>query len=139
MSYYTSFRGMVPQWDCDHLGHMNVGHYLRLCGDGAFALQDKIGLTAGDIRNGRGLSFVVVHAESDFLIEVVAGEIITLKTGVVKIGTKSVTFHHVLENSDGTAVFESAFKTVLFNTRTRKADPITDEIRNALLYYQVEI
>lgn len=139
MPYFVGFRGMVAQWDCDHLGHMNVGHYLRLCGDSLFALQDKLGLSATDIREGRGLSFAVVHAESTFLKEVLAGEIITMKTGVLKVGEKSATFHHVMEKSDGTRVFESVFKAVLFNTKTRKADPVPSDLRAALAEYLVEI
>lgn len=139
MSYFTGYRGMVPQWDCDHLGHMNVGHYLRLCGDSAFAFQDALGLTAEDIRSGRGLSFAVVHAESDFLAEVLAGEIITMKTGVLSIGTKSATFHHVMEKSDGSRAFESLFKAVMFNTRTRKSDRVPDDLRAALAAYKVVI
>jgi hypothetical protein len=40
MSEWTeSFRGVVYPWHCDHLGHMNVQHYV-----GMFDLKDRTSL-----------------------------------------------------------------------------------------------
>jgi hypothetical protein len=49
---------------------------------------------------GRRLSFAVVHTESDFLREVMAGDTVYMRTHVEGIGTKSATFRHRLFSAD---------------------------------------
>jgi acyl-CoA thioesterase FadM len=54
----------------------------------------------------------VVHAESDFLREVMAGDTVYMRTHVEAIGTKSATFRHRLFSADDDGmVFTTLFKT----------------------------
>lgn len=130
MATMTSFRAVVDPSDCDFLGHMNVSKYFAACSDGIFAIQSEMGLTADDMRNGRKLSFAVVHAESDFKTELSAGESVYLETGILQVGGKSMTFRHRLVRSgDQSIAFETVFKCVLLNLDTRRADFIPDEVR----------
>jgi hypothetical protein len=70
-----TFRRAVDPSDCDFLGHMNVSRYFQACSDAMFSLQAGLGMTRTDMaQTGRRLSFAVVHAESDFLREVMAGD-----------------------------------------------------------------
>ena len=69
-----------------------------------------MGLTAGDMRSGRRLSFAVVRAESDFKAELGAGDAIYLETEILEIGNKSITFHHRLIRTEDQAL---AFETIL--------------------------
>ena len=96
---FVSFRSVVDPSDCDFLGHMNVSRYFAACSDAVFALQTELGLSAHDMRSGRRLSFAVVHAESDFLAELTAGETIHMQTEILQIGGKSMTFRHELFRS----------------------------------------
>ncbi len=69
MAFVETYRGVVNQADCDHLGHMNVSRYFAICADAAIHLQNVIGITPDDVRHGRRLSLVVVRNESDFKAE----------------------------------------------------------------------
>lgn len=140
MAAMISFRSMVDPSDCDFLGHMNVSRYFSACSDGVFAIQSDMGLTAGDMRAGRRLSFAVVNAQSDFRAELSAGDAIRLETSIVDIGTKSMTFRHRLIRAEGDAVaFETVFKCVMLSLETRKAAEIPEDVRaNATRWLEQE-
>lgn len=134
-----TFRSVVAPSDCDVLGHMNVSRYFAACSDGVFSFQTILGLGISDIRGGRKLSFAVVHAESDFLSEVHAGEVIYLKTGIEKIGGKSIVFRHCLyEAETGSMAFRTRFQCVMLDLNTRKSAEIPGDVRQRAQDYLVE-
>jgi acyl-CoA thioester hydrolase len=139
MAVLESFRGTVKAEDCDHLGHMNLGRYMELCGDGVFFLQGMIGLDAADIASGRRLSFAAVHADAQFKSELRVGEVIRLTTGVLEIGTRSVTLQKRLyAGAEDRLSFDARFKSAFMSLETRRAVPIPDDVRAALERYRVE-
>ena len=130
MAAMVSFRSVVDPSDCDFLGHMNVSRYFAACSYGVFAIQSEMGLTANDMREGRRLSFAVVHAESDFRAELSAGEAIRLETSIVELGSKSLTFRHkLIRSDDGAIAFETIFKCVLLDLGARQAATIPEDVR----------
>jgi acyl-CoA thioester hydrolase len=132
MGKFLSFRSIVDPSDCDFLGHMNVSRYFAACSDGVFAIQSEMGLTAKDMREGRRLSFAVVHADSDFKAELSAGDAIRLETSITEIGSKSMTFRHsLIRSEDDTVTFETVFKCVLLNLAMRRSTEIPDDVRAA--------
>ncbi len=129
MSGFVAYKSIVDPSDCDFLGHMNVSKYFAACSDSVFALQAELGLTADDMRSGRKLSFAVVHADSNFLAELSAGEAIQMESEILEVGTKSMTFSHKLVRvADGEPAFTTVFKCVLLNLQTRRAEVIPQEI-----------
>jgi acyl-CoA thioester hydrolase len=130
MPSIETFRSVVAPSDCDFLGHMNVSRYFAACSDGVFTIQSEMGLTANDMREGRRLSFAVVHAESDFKAELSSGDAIRLETGILAIGSKSITFRHRLFRvDDNVMAFETMFKCVMLNLETRGAAQIPHAVR----------
>lgn len=130
MTFVETFRSVVAPADCDVLGHMNVSRYFAACSDGVFSFQTMLGLGLSEIRSGRKLSFAVVHAESDFLSEVHAGEVIYLMTGIEKIGGKSVVFRHRLFKAEsGILAFETKFQCVMLDLEARKGAEIPEDVR----------
>jgi acyl-CoA thioester hydrolase len=133
VSGIETFRRAVDPSDCDFLGHMNVSRYFQACSDAMFSLQSGLGMTRADMTDGRRLSFAVVHAESDFLREVLAGEVVYMRTSVDAIGGKSATFRHRLYSADDDVpVFTSLFKTVCLDLAARRGATIPDDIRERL-------
>jgi acyl-CoA thioester hydrolase len=130
-TYIETFRCTVSPADCDHLGHMNVQHYLRAVGDGMFCLQIYLGLTREEVQR-RKISFAAVHAEMDFHRELYAGHVIALESTVLNLGNKSGIFHHRLKNTaTGEVVMSVEIKAVLLDLETRKATVIPEDIRLA--------
>ena len=86
MTAMISFRSVVDPTDCDFLGHMNVSKYFAACSDGVFAIQSEMGLTANDMRDGRRLSFAVVHAAGESRLELSAQTIALAGDGEMDSG-----------------------------------------------------
>ncbi len=136
--YIETHRTVIAPSDCDHLGHMNVSRYFAAVSDGMFTLQTALGLTPQDVREGRRLSFAVVHAESEFKSEVAAGEAVFLESGVRELGTKSAVFQHRLMRLEDTGlVFETNFRCALLDLGTRRAVEIPDDVRAKAEAYMV--
>ena len=130
MTATITFRSVVDPSDCDFLGHMNVSRYFAACSDGVIAIQSEMGLTAEDMRRGRQLSFAVVHAESDFLAELEAGDSIRLESEVLAIGSKSMTFRHrLIRCGDEKLAFETLFKCEMLSLEARRAMDVPDDVR----------
>ena len=127
-----TYRATVAPADCDHLGHMNVQHYFRAVSDGMCSLMTEVGLTAGEIR-GRRIAFAVVHADTDFLAELIAGDVIALRSAVETIGNKSGVFRHVLVNvATGQPAMRTKFKCVLLDLERRVAVEVPADIRERM-------
>lgn len=106
--------------------------YFRAASDGMFSLMELVGLGPTEIR-ARQMSFAVVHAETDFMAELIAGDVIALRSGVQAIGTQSAEFRHELINvaSDQT-VMSTRFKCVLLDLERRVAVQVPPDIRDRL-------
>lgn len=139
MSGFVSFRSMVDPSDCDFLGHMNVSRYFTACSDGICAIQSELGLTAQDMRSGRRMSFAVVNAQSDFLMELLAGDAIFLETGIEEIGGKSLTFRHTLKRAPANeTAFTTRFKCVLLSLESRRAVEVPEDIHQNTQAFMVQ-
>lgn len=118
--------------DCDHLGHMNVQHYFRAVSEGMYSLMASVGLDL-DAITARQMSFTVVHADTDFMAELVAGDVIALRSSVEMIGRKSVEFRHELINvATGQTVMSTRFKCVLLDLGKRVAVEIPPDVRERM-------
>ena len=127
-----TYRAVVAPEDCDHLGHMNVQHYFRAVSDGMFSLMAEVGLTPAEIRT-RQMSFAVVHAETDFMAELTAGDVIALRSRVQAIGRKSTEFHHeLIDVATGHTAMRTRFKCVLLDLEKRSAVEVPPDIRDRL-------
>ena len=129
MPYLETYRGVVNQADCDHLGHMNVARYYGICADVGVILQNEIGLTPDDIRSGRRLSMVVVRNESDFTAEILVAEPIIMRSAILEIGSKSMLLHHQLFRADGVMAFDTTQRVVVFDLVNRRAAEIPPDVR----------
>jgi acyl-CoA thioester hydrolase len=127
-----TYRATVAPAQCDHLGHMNVQCYFGMVSDGMFALMTHIGLSRAEVERRR-LAFAVVHAESDFRRELMAGEVVYLKSAALAVGGKSATFRHRLHRADDDSLaFETVFKCVLLDLDKRAGTDMPDDLRAAL-------
>ncbi len=139
MPEIETHRSVIAPNDCDILGHMNVARYFDAVSDGGFAMQSAFGLDHRDIRQGRRLSFVVVHSDSRYIAELVAGEVIYLMSCVLEIGGRSALFRHRLyKQDDRSLAFETRFRTVLMDLQARKAVTIPEDVRTRMHEHLVE-
>ncbi|MBF9058368.1 hypothetical protein HKCCSP123_04155 [Rhodobacterales bacterium HKCCSP123] len=127
----TLRRPVAPR-DCDILGHMNVAAYIDAVSDAMFTLQGALGLGRREIDATRR-SFVAAHVEADYRSEMLAGEVFTIESRVLHVGTKSARFgHRMIRMGDGAAVFEAENVSVYFDLEARRALPMPEDLRAGL-------
>jgi acyl-CoA thioesterase FadM len=136
--FVTTFQGAVAPWQCDALGHMNVQHYFAAVGDGMFHMQTHLGLGARAMGE-RKLSFAVVHAETDFVAELVPGDVIRLESAIAGVSEKMGHFlHRLVREEDGKLAMRTQFHCVMLDLSTRKATRVPDDIREAAERFLVD-
>ena len=122
----------VAARDCDILGHMNVAAYIDAVSDAMFILQGLAGLDRATMARTQR-SFVAARLECDYRAEMLAGDVLSMDSRVLHVGTKSARFAHVMTRlSDGATVFTAENVSVHFDLGARRALPIPDDLRQAL-------
>lgn len=132
LNFRSALRHVVQQWECDHQGHWNVRSYMGWMADALYSLAAELGFdesTAG----ASGLGFAGVHAEMDFLREVLPGDVIEVWAAIESLGAKRVTLRHRFQRvGDGAIVMFSRLSAVCLDRRARRAAPFPPEIYERL-------
>lgn len=93
-----SARGVVYPWQCDQMGHMNVMWYTGKFDEATWHILNEIGITPEYMREQkRGMA--AVHQETNYKRELLAGDLITIHSGVLEIREKVIRFHHEMRNA----------------------------------------
>ena len=129
MSELITYRGAIYPWHCDHMGHMNVMWYVGKFDEATWQLFSIAGLTPAFMReHQRGVAAV----EQNILYkrELVAGDVITIRSAIVKIKDKSVRFSHEMRNDQSDEVAATTVLTAVFmDSGARKACAFPGDIR----------
>ena len=97
--FIQTYRGTVAPDQCDHLGHMNVQHYVSAISDAAFSLMTEIGLGPRRIEELR-LGIAAVHMDISYLQEINSGAVIFIESAIGKIDGKKITFLHRMTEAE---------------------------------------
>ena len=94
-----TYRGIVYPAQLDHIGHMNVQYYTSKFDEATWHLFAKIGITPGYIRKQKkGMAAVEQHIK--YKSEVVAGDLLVIKSHVLEMKEKVIRFEHVMYNAE---------------------------------------
>jgi len=121
-------RGVIYPWHCDHMGHMNVMWYTGKFDEGTWHLLAHIGLTPSYLReNKRGM--VAVQQETTYKQELLAGDLIIVRSGVLEMREKTIRLYHEMLNAETNEVAATtSLVGVHLNNETRKSCPFPTEI-----------
>jgi acyl-CoA thioester hydrolase len=124
------YKGVAHPWLCDVMGHMTTRHYVAMFDDASYHLLYEIfGWTSESVTES-GLGWADVKHVIEYQEEVAGGDILEVRGGIAKVGTKSATFHYEMFNLSQQKIAATLESTaVYFDTRARKAIAITDEMR----------
>ena len=123
-----TYRGVVYPWQCDHMNHMNVMWYVGKFDEATWNLLEFAGFTPHTLRS-QGLGMVAVKQEIAYKREVLAGETITIRSGVAEVREKSIRFvHQMVNNESGEVAAVTVLTGVQINATTRKACPISEDV-----------
>jgi acyl-CoA thioester hydrolase len=99
MKMEVMYRGAVYPWHCDHVGHMNVMWYVGKFDEATWNLFARIGLTPAYLREtGRGMA--AVQQNITYKRELLAGDVVEVRSSLLEIGSKSIRFLHEMRNAE---------------------------------------
>ena len=125
----ATYRGTVYPWQCDHVGHMNVMWYVGKFDEATWHLFAAIGLTPSYLRGGhRGMA--AVQQNISYQKELLAGDIVEVKSRVVEMREKVIRFVHDMINAETGEIAASCELTAVHLDRNaRKSIAFEDAIR----------
>jgi acyl-CoA thioester hydrolase len=130
MSLLT-YRGTVFPWHCDHMGHMNVMWYVGKFDEATWHLFASIGLTRAFMRE-TGSVFGAVQQNITYVKELLAGDIVEVRSRVLEMREKVIRFEHEMINSaTGETCARCEQTTVHIDAKARKAAAFPAAVRAA--------
>ena len=127
-----TYRGTVYPWQCDHMGHMNVMWYVSKFDEATWQLLASIGLSSARLRND-GIGMAAVEQHIEYKRELLAGDLITIRSSVQEVREKVLIFLHEMTNQE---TQELAARTTLtgvcIDITTRRARPLPADVESAL-------
>lgn len=122
-------RGTVYPWQCDHMGHMNVMWYNGKFDESSWQLLSTLGLTAERFKSERfGMAAVEQHIQ--YRRELQAGDLITVRSGILEIGNKSLRLiHEMRHDSTGELAACMVAVGVCVDASTRRSRLLPDDVR----------
>jgi acyl-CoA thioester hydrolase len=99
MQSAATYCGTVYPWQCDHVGHMNIMWYVGKFDEANWNLFARIGLTPSYLReSGRGM--VAAQQNITYRRELLAGDIVEIKSALLEIRDRSIRFRHEMRNAE---------------------------------------
>jgi acyl-CoA thioester hydrolase len=127
-----TYRGTVYPWQCDHMGHMNVMWYVGKFDEATWQLFASIGLSPTRLRND-GIGLVAVEQHLEYKRELLAGDLIAIRSSLQEVREKSLIFLHEMTNQETEELAARTKLTgVCIDMTTRKARPLPVDIRERI-------
>ena len=99
MEQEATYRGTVYPWQCDHVGHMNVMWYVGKFDEANWNFFARLGLTPTYLREAnRGMA--AVQQNIAYKRELLAGDIVEIRSSLLEIREKSIRFVHEMRNAE---------------------------------------
>ncbi len=125
----TVYRGLVHPAECDGLGHMTPRFHISRTSDGAAHFWNAFGFYSGDLQE-QNRGSVVLEYLLTYCRPFKAGDPIEVKSFIRSVGSKTISFTHLLFDRKTGRLNAIADPTaVLFDQTTRKAIELSTEER----------
>lgn len=116
-----TYRGAVYPWHCDHMGHMNVMHYVGKFDEATWNLFNAIGLTRKALADAnRGMAAVDQHITYER--ELPVGAVVSVTSKLKEVKEKLIVFEHTMTNDEtGMVAARTTLKAVHLDLTLRRA------------------
>ncbi|WP_158669081.1 acyl-CoA thioesterase [Bradyrhizobium guangdongense] len=138
MAQEVTYRGTVYPWQCDHVGHMNIMWYVGKFDEANWNLFARLGLTPSYLRSsGRGMA--AVQQNIAYRRELLAGDMVEIRSHLLEIGDRSIRFRHDMTNAEtGELAATCEITGVHMDRQLRKSAPFADAIREIVVKHLFE-
>jgi acyl-CoA thioester hydrolase len=111
------------------MGHMNVMWYVGKFDEATWQLFTLIGLSPRRLRD-EGIGLVAVEQRLEYKRELIAGDILTIRSSVEEVREKTLVLVHEMTNDETQQLAARTTITgVCIDRTTRKARPLPEDIR----------
>jgi acyl-CoA thioester hydrolase len=129
MQAEATYRGTVYPWQCDHNGHMNIMWYVGKFDEANWNLFARIGLTPSYLRES-GLGMAAVQQNIAYQRELLAGDIVEVRSALLEVRDRSIRFKHEMRNAEtGEIAAVCEITGVHMDRQARKSTAFSDSIR----------
>ena len=94
-----TYRGMVHQWQCDHMGHMNVMWYVGKFDEATWNFIALLGITPSYLRD-RQRGMAAVQQNISYKRELMPGDIVEVRSRLVEIRERVIRFVHEMHHAE---------------------------------------
>jgi len=123
-----TYRGTIYPWHCDHIGHMNVMWYTGKFDEATWHFLAGLGLTRSFLRAQNRL-MAAVQQNTTYKRELLAGDIITIRSGILEMKGKTIRFFHEMRNEEtGEIAAVTELTGVYMDAGTRKSTLFPEDI-----------
>src|SRR5689334_11069539 len=123
-----TYRGTIYPWHCDHVGHMNVMWYAGKFDEASWHFLAGLGITPSFLRRENRL-MAALQQNTTYRRELLAGDIITIRSGILEMKEKTIRFFHEMRNEDTNEVAAVTELTGIYmDAETRKSTLFPEEI-----------
>jgi len=124
-----TYRGTVHQWQCDHMGHMNVMWYVGKFDEATRHFFHELGITPAVVReHKRGMA--AVEQTIQYKRELQAGDIVSVHSVLLEIKDRSVRFAHEMRKVDtGEIAATTTLTAVHFDIVARRSCAFPDSVK----------
>jgi len=123
-----TYRGVVHQWQCDHMGHMNVMWYVGKFDEATWNLGAMMGMTAQYMRD-RKRGMAAVDQRIAYKREALPGDVLIVRSAVLAITPRSIRFVHEMFRADTNEHLATTLLVgVHIDTEARKSTPFEPDI-----------
>lgn len=120
----------VRGYHLDGYGHVNNARYLEFLEEGRWDFFES----ANAVKNfhERGLNFIVVNLNIDYLFFAKAGDVLTVTTKLGAVGKKSQIIEQTISNQNQKPVLKAKVTFVIIDQKTQKPVEIDSTIQDLL-------
>jgi len=138
-NFRETYRGSVAAWECDQYGHMNVQFYTARISDAAASVMLAAGF-GQEAFKVRKLGIAAVNAETRFVAELHAGDLIRMESGVAFAEGKKIKFHHRVYNAEtGALCMQADVLALCFDLQARKSVALPADLEEGFKRVQVSV
>ena len=125
-------KGVAHPWMCDFIGHLTTRHYVAMFDDASYHLFYAVFGWAGASDADGKTGWVDVRHVIEYRAEVLAGDVLEVRAGLTKIGSKSITIFYEMTNlgkNETAATLECIC--ALLDLQTRKSVKLSKQLRES--------
>ncbi len=120
------------QAQCDHMGHMNVRHYVAKFDEATWVLFADIGLTPSYFKTS-GMGMAALEMNIRYMAELLAGDVITITSTLLEIKDKIIIYDHTMTNSQTGKTAATCYEVAVhLDRQARKSCPFPGNLKSRM-------